>query len=101
MIERASLSRSLFPFFNYRKKISTLTFYERLFRGNLLLAALLTIVLMLAIFLTLVMAAMPSIKQLGFSFLISHEWNPVSSEFGAVPFLAGTLITSALALLLS
>ncbi|HYA16719.1 MAG TPA: phosphate ABC transporter permease subunit PstC [Bryobacteraceae bacterium] len=40
-------------------------------------------------------------QKFGFSFLASKLWNPVTDEFGAVPFIYGTIITSFLALLIS
>lgn len=39
--------------------------------------------------------------KFGFGFLTSSLWNPVTSEFGALPFLYGTVITSFVALLIS
>ncbi len=37
----------------------------------------------------------------GWSFLFSHTWDPVAGIFGAMPFVYGTVITSALALLIA
>jgi len=37
----------------------------------------------------------------GFGFLFSSQWNPVTEEFGALPFIYGTVVTSLLALLIS
>ena len=37
--------------------------------------------------------------QFGWSFLTTQVWDPVAGQFGALPFIYGTLITSALALL--
>jgi phosphate transport system permease protein len=39
--------------------------------------------------------------KLGWGFLFSSEWNPVSEQFGALPFIYGTVVTSAIALLIS
>lgn len=74
---------------------------EQLFRHSLVLMALLLLVIILAIFFTLVMESMPSIKAFGLHFLASDSWNPVTKQFGALPFLVGTLLTSFLALLIS
>jgi phosphate transport system permease protein len=46
-------------------------------------------------------ASAPSRHSLGWKFLFSSEWNPVSEQFGALPFIYGTVITSLLALLIS
>ncbi len=39
--------------------------------------------------------------KFGWGFLTSSKWNPVTEEFGALPFLYGTVVTSFLALLIS
>ena len=40
-------------------------------------------------------------QRFGLSFLFSSAWNPVTDEFGALPFVYGTVITSFVALLIS
>ncbi len=42
-----------------------------------------------------------SIKQFGWKFLISTTWNPYSQNFGALPMIFGTMMSSFLALLIS
>ena len=42
-----------------------------------------------------------SIQKFGFGFWGSQVWNPVSGEFGALPFIWGTLYSSVLALLIA
>src|ERR1017187_453801 len=39
--------------------------------------------------------------KFGWGFLTSSKWNPVTEEFGALPFIYGTVVTSFLALLIS
>jgi phosphate transport system permease protein len=39
--------------------------------------------------------------KLGWGFLASSQWNPVTDEFGALPFIYGTVVTSTVALLIS
>jgi phosphate transport system permease protein len=43
----------------------------------------------------------PSRAKFGFHFLTGKTWDPVSDEFGALPFIYGTVLTSFLALLIS
>jgi len=43
----------------------------------------------------------PARQKLGWAFLFSRSWNPVSEQFGALPFIYGTVVTSVLALLIS
>ncbi len=40
-------------------------------------------------------------QQFGWQFFATRIWDPVSGDFGALPFVYGTLVTSALALLLA
>jgi phosphate transport system permease protein len=46
----------------------------------------------------LIQQAWPSISRFGFGFLVGTEWNQVTNHFGALPFIFGTLVTSAIAL---
>lgn len=39
-----------------------------------------------------------SIEKFGWSFLTSSEWDPVMEQYGALPFIYGTLVSSLLAL---
>jgi phosphate transport system permease protein len=40
----------------------------------------------------------PAWSEWGLSFVWRTEWNPVTGQFGALPFVVGTLLTSAMAL---
>src|SRR5580704_9826063 len=39
--------------------------------------------------------------QFGWSFLWTTTWDPINGQFGALPFIYGTVVTSALAMLLA
>ncbi len=45
--------------------------------------------------------SMPSIQKFGLSFWRTGIWDPVAGEFGALPFIWGTLYSSVLALLIA
>ncbi|MBE9017007.1 phosphate ABC transporter permease subunit PstC [Chroococcidiopsidales cyanobacterium LEGE 13417] len=45
--------------------------------------------------------ALPAIRQFGLGFLWSQEWNVADLQFGALPFIFGTLVSSALAMLIA
>ena len=45
--------------------------------------------------------SMPSIQKFGLSFWRTDVWDPVAGEFGALPFIWGTLYSSVLALLIA
>jgi phosphate transport system permease protein len=74
---------------------------ETTFRRFLYFAGLILVVLLVAIFFSLVIASLPALRQFGFSFLIGKTWDPVRGEFGAFAFLVGTLMSSFMALLIS
>ena len=42
-----------------------------------------------------------AIHKFGFNFLRTTTWDPVNDQFGALPFIYGTIITSVLGLLIS
>jgi len=74
---------------------------DAIFRSLLLAAALLMLVIVGTMILALAAKSMPSIRQFGFSFITGREWNPVKSEFGALPFIYGTIVSSLIALMIS
>jgi phosphate transport system permease protein len=65
------------------------------------LSGIIVILLLGAILFTLAVASAPAIKENGLRFLIGTVWDPVANEFGVLPFLVGTLLTSLLALIIS
>jgi phosphate transport system permease protein len=72
-----------------------------LFRNVTRLSAFAVLVLLVAIIVSLIIGSLPSIKAFNFRFLTSAEWNPVTNEFGALVPIVGTLVTSAIALLIA
>jgi phosphate transport system permease protein len=63
--------------------------------------ALVVLLLVAAMMLAMAANSGPSLRAFGFGFLTSREWNPVAGEFGALPFIYGTVVSSLLALSLS
>jgi phosphate transport system permease protein len=55
-------------------------------------------VLFIFIVLRIGVAAWPAITAFGVGFVTSTDWNPVLNEFGALPFIYGTIVSSFLAL---
>jgi phosphate transport system permease protein len=45
--------------------------------------------------------SLPTIEKFGFSFWRTQTWDPIAGEFGALPFIWGTLYSSILALLIA
>ena len=73
---------------------------EKIFKGLLFASGIFLILLILGAFITLLTGSWESIKEFGLGFLITSDWSDVKSKFGALPFIAGTLLTSFLALLI-
>jgi phosphate transport system permease protein len=46
-------------------------------------------------------AAWPAIQKFGFNFLITSNWNPVNNEYGVLPAIYGTLMSSLIGLILA
>jgi len=74
---------------------------EVLFRAGTGAFALLLIVIVAAIGVELYRQSLLSIKEFGWQFWQTDTWDPVAGEFGARPFIWGTLYSSILALLIS
>ncbi|MFA7229999.1 MAG: phosphate ABC transporter permease subunit PstC [Victivallaceae bacterium] len=74
---------------------------DRLFRFFTACAALLAVMLMIGFFIQLFWLSIPAIKEFGFRFLISTEWDPMNNVYGALPAITGTLVTTAIAILIA
>jgi phosphate transport system permease protein len=62
--------------------------------------AVLVLAMLLGILLALAYAALPAMEKFGPAFFVTNVWNPVTSQFGALAPIYGTLVTSAIALLI-
>ena len=71
------------------------------FRAGTGFFAALVVLLVAAIAFVLWQQSRLSIAKFGFSFWKTKTWDPVSGDFGALPFIWGTLYSSFLALLIS
>ncbi len=74
---------------------------EGTFKTLVLIAAIGMIVLLVGVIVLLYVDARPAIERYGFAFLISSDWDPVFENFGAAPYIFGTIVTSVLALILA
>ncbi|HMC23736.1 MAG TPA: phosphate ABC transporter permease subunit PstC [Thermoanaerobaculia bacterium] len=74
---------------------------DRLFRLVTGAFPALVLLIVVAIGFELYRQSILSIEKFGFSFWKGRVWDPVSGEFGALPFIWGTLYSSLLALILS
>jgi phosphate transport system permease protein len=74
---------------------------DMLFRNITRLSAFSVLVLLAGIIVSLIVGSLPSIRTFGLPFLTSAQWDPVMDEFGALVPIVGTLVTSAIALLIA
>ncbi len=74
---------------------------DRIFRWLTAGVALLVIGLLGAVAVQLVLGSAPAFNHFGAGFVTGQTWDPSKAVFGALPFIAGTLVTSLLAMLLA
>lgn len=84
-----------------KKNKLTASLGDKTFRLLTLLMAISVLVLMVWMGWQMFDSARPSIAKFGFSFITGREWDPVKEQFGALPFIYGTLVTSFLALIIA
>jgi len=76
-------------------------FGDRIFKWLTLAMALSVFVLIVLIGFELWRGAHLALQRFGWGFLASSEWDPVNEQFGALPFIFGTLVSSAVALIIA
>jgi len=74
---------------------------DRVFQYVLAATAVAIPLIMGAMLIALIDAGMPAIRRFGFAFFATSTWDPVAGEFGVLPFVYGTLVSSAIALLIA
>ena len=76
-------------------------FGDRAFQWLTLIMAFSIFVLIVLIGFELFYGARPALQKFGWRFLVSSTWDPVNDVFGALPFIFGTVVTSAIALIIA
>ena len=76
-------------------------FGDKAFEWLTLAMASVVVVLVVLIGWELWVGSSLAIKKFGFHFLTTSTWDPVAEEFGALPFIYGTLVSSAIALIIA
>ena len=74
---------------------------DRVFAGVATALAAAVPLLLAAIVLMLLADALPAVQRYGLGFLTNSMWDPVAEKFGAAAYAYGTVVTSALALLIA
>jgi phosphate transport system permease protein len=83
------------------KVLDRLRLGDAAFRHVTRAAAFGVLVLLSAVILSLIKGSLPALKTFGLGFLVSERWNPVTDNFGALPAIYGTVITSFIAMLIA
>jgi phosphate transport system permease protein len=74
---------------------------DLLFKNVTRFFAFLVLVLLAGITVSLFIGSLPAIRKFGLGFIFNAEWNPVTKEFGGLVPIFGTIVTSAIALLIA
>ncbi len=74
---------------------------DAFFRFIILLSAISVFAIVVLVVWELISKSQLSLHQFGLKFFYGHDWDPVEGNFGAMPFIYGTLVSSFLALLLA
>jgi phosphate transport system permease protein len=69
------------------------------FRSLTFLFAALVLLILGGVIVALLDGALPAFRTFGLSFVVTEVWNPVTEKFGALAPIYGTLVTSAIAML--
>jgi phosphate transport system permease protein len=76
-------------------------FGDRLFALATLGLGLLILAILFGLALSLIFGSTASIEKFGLGFVVSSEWDPAKDEYGALPFIYGTVVSSLLALVIA
>jgi phosphate transport system permease protein len=74
---------------------------DRLFKWLTLAMALSIFLLIILIGYELSRGSHLALRKFGWRFLVQSDWDPVNAQFGALPFVFGTLVSSAIALVIA
>jgi phosphate transport system permease protein len=74
---------------------------DSIFKIAMLLCGCAVLATLVLIVYELVLRSGPSWHAFGFKFFAGHDWDPVNEQFGAMPFIYGTLVSSLLALIIA
>src|SRR4029077_1686268 len=74
---------------------------DLIFHGLTRAAAITVLVLLSGVIIALIHGSAPAFSTFGLAFFTTEVWNPVTEKFGALAPIYGTLITSAIAMLIA
>jgi len=74
---------------------------DKFYRIGLTACATLILVILIAMVAVMTQNSWLSIREFGFGFLFGQTWDPVKNQFGALPFIYGTIVSSILAIIIA
>jgi phosphate transport system permease protein len=80
------------------KALDRFRFSDNTFRHLTRAAAIVVLLLLSGVIVSLIQGSVPTFRTFGFSFLWSSRWNPVTDNYGALPAIYGTVLTSFIAM---
>jgi len=76
-------------------------FADSAFRSVVVLCGVAVLAIVALIVFELVTQSRLSMSKFGFKFLVKQVWDPVNEDFGALPFIFGTVVSSLIALIIA
>src|SRR5258708_26617836 len=76
-------------------------FGDRIFNVVTFVLALFILALLFGLAIALIVSSFPAIRAFGLHFFVSSTWDPVQDQYGALPFIYGTFVSSFLALIIA
>jgi len=76
-------------------------FADQVFRGLVVFCAVAVMAVVGLIIFELLRESRPSMVKFGLKFLTKQIWDPVAEDFGALPFIYGTIVSSIVALVIA
>ena len=73
-------------------------FGDRIFNAMTFALALSILLLLVGLAIALIYDSFPAIRQFGLHFFVTSDWDPVNDQYGALPFIYGTFVSSFIAL---
>ena len=95
---RAAVSTGPSPARRFLESRGSSAWSDRVFRAAMVVCALSIFAIVALIATELVLRSQLSLKKFGFDFFGRSAWDPVSGDYGALPFIYGTLVSSLVAL---
>lgn len=76
-------------------------FGDKSLKWILFISGIMIVVLFVLFIMMLFFQSSESIREFGWKFIVGHDWNPVTHQYGALPFIYGTIVSSVIAIIIA